>query len=79
MAAGDYALARTLTDKLQPLHNALFTDASPAPIKYAMGRVIKDFPTEVRLPLVAASAASRNAVDAALELAGLFGSRPITY
>ena len=70
-AAGDYEMACTLTDKLQPLHNALFTDASPAPIKYAMSRVIKDFPTEVRLPLVAASAASCAAVDAALELAGL--------
>lgn len=70
-AAGDYALARTLTDKLHPLHNALFTDASPAPIKYAMARVIQDFPTEVRLPLIPASVASCKAVDAALEIAGL--------
>jgi 4-hydroxy-tetrahydrodipicolinate synthase len=70
-AAGDYDLARKLDDKLNPLHNALFTDASPAPIKYAMARVIKDFPEDVRLPLVPASAASRIAVDAALENAGL--------
>jgi 4-hydroxy-tetrahydrodipicolinate synthase len=69
--AEDYATARTLNDKLLPLHAALFTDASPAPIKYAMARVIKGFPEEVRLPLVAASAASRKAVDAALGNVGL--------
>jgi 4-hydroxy-tetrahydrodipicolinate synthase len=70
-AAGDYELARSLNDRLHPLHTALFTDASPAPIKYAMTRVIKDFPEDVRLPLVPASAASRKAVDAALGIAGL--------
>jgi 4-hydroxy-tetrahydrodipicolinate synthase len=69
--AGDYATARKMNDRLHPLHSALFTDASPAPIKYAMARVIKDFPEEVRLPLVRASEASRKAVDAALEIAGL--------
>jgi 4-hydroxy-tetrahydrodipicolinate synthase len=70
-AAGDYALARALNDKLHRLHGALFTDASPGPIKYAMSRVIKDFPTDVRLPLVSASVVSRAAVDAALGVAGL--------
>lgn len=69
--AGDYAKARELNDRLHPLHGALFTDASPGPIKYAMARVIKDFPTDVRLPLVDASPASRAQVDAALEHAGL--------
>jgi 4-hydroxy-tetrahydrodipicolinate synthase len=70
-ASGDYGLARRLNDKLHPLHGALFTDASPGPIKYAMRRVIKDFPEDVRLPLVPASGASRKAVDDALEIAGL--------
>jgi 4-hydroxy-tetrahydrodipicolinate synthase len=70
-AKGDYALARTLNDRLHPLHNALFTDASPGPVKYAMTRVIEDFPEDVRLPLVPASVASREAVDKALEIAGL--------
>jgi 4-hydroxy-tetrahydrodipicolinate synthase len=69
--AGDYDVARKLNDKLHPLHGALFTDASPGPIKYAMTRVIEGFPEEVRLPLVRASEASRKAVDAALEIAGL--------
>jgi 4-hydroxy-tetrahydrodipicolinate synthase len=65
----DDALA--LQDKLYPLHAALFSDASPAPTKYALSRVRSGFPTELRLPLVDASPASRRAVDAPLEHAGL--------
>ena len=63
--------ALKLQDQLYPLHAALFTDASPAPAKYALTRIRNDFPTELRLPLVEASAESRKAVDAALEHAGL--------
>jgi len=63
--------ALKLQDKLYPLHAALFTDASPAPTKYALSRVRPGFPTELRLPLVEASTASKRAVDAALEHAGL--------
>jgi 4-hydroxy-tetrahydrodipicolinate synthase len=60
-----------IQDRLYPLHAALFTDASPAPTKYALSRIRKDFPGELRLPLVEASDASKRAVDAALEHAGL--------
>ena len=63
--------ALTMQDKLYPLHTALFTDASPAPTKYALSRVRRGFPTELRLPLVEASEASKRAVDKALEHAGL--------
>ena len=63
--------ALKLQDKLYPLHAALFSDASPAPTKYALSRVRAGFPTELRLPLVEASDASKRAVDAALEHAGL--------
>jgi 4-hydroxy-tetrahydrodipicolinate synthase len=69
--AGDFELARLINDRLHPLHNALFSDASPAPVKYALSRVIDGFPADLRLPLVPASEASRKAVDAALENAGL--------
>ena len=58
-------------DKLYPLHAALFTDASPAPTKYALSRIRNDFPPEARLPIVEASDASKRAVDAALAHAGL--------
>lgn len=70
-ADGDYDAARALNDKLYPLHKALFTDASPGPVKYAMSRVIKDFPDEVRLPMTKPSQESCSFVDAALENAGL--------
>jgi 4-hydroxy-tetrahydrodipicolinate synthase len=58
-------------DRLYPLHVALFSDASPAPTKYALTRVRPGFPAEIRLPLIDASDASKRAVDAALEQAGL--------
>jgi 4-hydroxy-tetrahydrodipicolinate synthase len=70
-AAGNYDLARDLNDTLYPLHKALFSDASPGPIKYAMSRVIEGFPTELRLPMTPPSAQSCRLVDAALENAGL--------
>ena len=68
---GDYAKARTINDRLHPLHGALFTDASPGPVKYAMAQVLANFPDELRLPLTPASDASRCAVDAGLRHAGL--------
>jgi 4-hydroxy-tetrahydrodipicolinate synthase len=58
-------------DRLYPLHAALFSDASPGPTKYALSRVRSGFPTELRLPLVEASDASKRVVDAALKHAGL--------
>ena len=63
--------ALKLQDRLYPLHAALFSDASPAPTKYALSRVRPGFPAELRLPLVEASVASKRAVDAALDHAGL--------
>ncbi len=70
-AAGDRAGALALHDRLYPLHLAMFTDASPGPVKYAMSRVVPGFPTELRLPMTEANEASRAAVDAALAHAGL--------
>ncbi|HEY8433100.1 MAG TPA: 4-hydroxy-tetrahydrodipicolinate synthase [Sphingomicrobium sp.] len=71
MRDGRWDDALKLQDRLYPLHAALFTDASPAPTKYALSRIRTDFPSELRLPLVEASDASKRAVDAALEHAGL--------
>ena len=70
-AAGDTAKALALHDRLFPLHVAMFADASPGPVKYAMGKVRPGFPTELRLPMTEPNEASRNAVDAALAHAGL--------
>jgi len=67
----DWDRARDLNDRLFPLHLALFSDASPGPVKYALSRVMADVTEELRLPMTPASEASRKAVDAALEIAGL--------
>ncbi|HKP34869.1 MAG TPA: 4-hydroxy-tetrahydrodipicolinate synthase [Sphingomicrobium sp.] len=71
MRDGRWEDALKLQDRLYPLHAALFSDASPGPTKYALTRVRPGFPAELRLPLVEASDASKRAVDAALEHAGL--------
>jgi len=69
--AGDWKGALDLENRLHPLHAALFSDASPGPVKYALSRVRPDFLPDLRLPMTPPSAASRRAVDAALEHAGL--------
>ena len=69
--AGDYATALAHQDRLWPLHHALFTDASPGPVKYALGRLKPDWPLALRLPMTEPGEASRAAVDAALAHAGL--------
>lgn len=68
--AGDLAAARALNDRLTPLHAALFLEPSPAGIKYAMARrgLCSE---ELRGPLLPVEPATRRAIDAALELAGL--------
>jgi 4-hydroxy-tetrahydrodipicolinate synthase len=71
IAANDLKKARELNDRLYPLHYAMFSDASPAPVKYALSRVHEWIEDGVRLPLCRASDESRRTVDAALEHAGL--------
>jgi 4-hydroxy-tetrahydrodipicolinate synthase len=63
--------ALQLQDRLYPLHTALFSDASPGPVKYALAKVRPGFPDELRLPMTPPSDASKKAVDAALSHAGL--------
>ena len=69
--SGDSATANALNEKLFPLHLALFTDASPGPVKYALSRVADWMTPDVRLPMTVPNAASRAVVDAALAVAGL--------
>lgn len=71
VAAADRAGALTLHERLFPLHNAMFSDTSPAPVKYALSRVHDWFDPEVRLPIIPANDAGRSAVDAALASAGV--------
>lgn len=69
--AGNYVEALAIQDRLFPLHAALFSDASPGPVKYALSRIRPDWSADLRLPMTAPSPASRAAVDAALAHAGL--------
>ncbi|THD36556.1 MAG: 4-hydroxy-tetrahydrodipicolinate synthase [Sphingomonas sp.] len=70
-AAGDFAKARALHDKLYPLHIAMFTDASPGPVKYALGKIKPDWPLHLRLPMTEAGEGARAAIDAAMKTAGI--------
>jgi 4-hydroxy-tetrahydrodipicolinate synthase len=68
--SGDWKGALQLQDQLIRLHKALFSDASPAPTKFALAHLGLST-DEVRLPLVAASEASRAEVLAAMRDAGV--------
>ena len=69
--AGEWETALALQDRLYPLHDAMFCDSSPGPVKYALSRLRNDMPTEVRLPITWPSGAARATVDRSLEIAGL--------
>jgi 4-hydroxy-tetrahydrodipicolinate synthase len=67
---GEPAKALAIHQRLAALHDALFIEASPAPVKYAASLLEKASP-EVRLPLVAASPQAQEAVRNAMRTAGL--------
>jgi 4-hydroxy-tetrahydrodipicolinate synthase len=68
--AGDFGRALELHDRLLPLHEALFVESNPAPVKYAAER-LGLCGSEVRLPLAPLSEASRRTVAEALVKVGL--------
>ena len=67
---GDYAMALSIQDKLMPLHDSLFHETNPGPVKYAAHRLGLCRP-EARLPLAPITEPTKKAVDAALAHAGL--------
>lgn len=67
---GDWKTARELQDRLMPLHDVLFCETSPGPVKYAASR-LGICSAETRLPLVPIAEESKKKVDAALVSAGL--------
>lgn len=70
---GDFARALQLQDRLQPLHDAMFCEASPAPVKFAVS-LLGHCLDEVRLPIVAASEQARVRVREAMIHAGLLNA-----
>lgn len=71
--AGDFARGLEIQDRLTPLHDALFLESSPAPVKYAAGLLglCRD---EVRLPLVGVGETTQKAVREAMQVAGLLNA-----
>ena len=68
--AGDYATALELTDKLMPLHIALFNEPGVAGAKYAMS-LLDLCPNEVRLPLLPVTDKTQGMIREAMQHAGL--------
>jgi 4-hydroxy-tetrahydrodipicolinate synthase len=72
---GDYKTALALQDRLMALHDALFVETNPGPVKYAAFRIgVIDSP-ECRLPMAPISEASKKAVDEALARTGLLQAK----
>ncbi|CBS86429.1 4-hydroxy-tetrahydrodipicolinate synthase [Azospirillum lipoferum] len=69
-AKGDLKEAFRLRDVLSPLHDSMFVETSPAPVKFAAS-LLGLATDEVRLPLVPASDTARAAVRGAMTKAGL--------
>jgi 4-hydroxy-tetrahydrodipicolinate synthase len=67
---GETAAAMKINERLLPLHDALFCETSPAPVKYACSLLAKSTP-DVRLPLVPASAQAQEQVRAAMRSSGV--------
>jgi 4-hydroxy-tetrahydrodipicolinate synthase len=73
--AGDYTRALAAHDRLMPLHDALFIETNPAPVKYAAWRIGMIESAECRLPLAPLMEPTKKAVDAALAGLGLIKAR----
>ena len=68
--AGNFHRALQLQDRLMPLHDALFVDSNPGPVKYAASK-LGLCSADTRLPLAPLAPASRKRVEDALSAVGL--------
>lgn len=64
-AIKDYAKFAELRDKLLPIHESMFVETSPSPIKYAVSKLGFCKP-DVRLPMVPVTDGGKKVVDQAL-------------
>lgn len=69
-AEGRLAEAMAIQDRLLPLHDALFCETNPAPVKYAASLLGRS-PATTRLPIAPLSAAGRATVVAAMAEVGI--------
>jgi 4-hydroxy-tetrahydrodipicolinate synthase len=70
---GDIATAQKLNDLLTPLHDAMFCETNPGPVKYAAS-LLGLCRYEFRLPLVPISKTNEKIVEDAMRKAGLLDS-----
>ncbi|WP_210204571.1 4-hydroxy-tetrahydrodipicolinate synthase [Microvirga sp. 17 mud 1-3] len=70
---GDYATALKVQDRLMPLHEALFIETNPSPVKYAAS-LLGLMGDDVRLPLLPVSEPTRKRVRDAMAHAGLINA-----
>jgi len=68
--AGNFHRALQLQDRLMPLHDALFVESNPGPVKYAASK-LGLCSADTRLPLAPLAPASRKKVEDALSAVGL--------
>jgi len=69
-AKGDMATAQKINDQLMPLHDAMFCETSPGPVKYAAS-LLGLCRYEFRLPLVPISKANEKLVEDVMRDVGL--------
>ncbi len=67
---GDFAKAQLINERLMPLHDAMFCEASPGPVKYA-AELLGICSSETRLPLCNIASKNKARVESALISAGL--------
>jgi len=67
---GDLASAREINEKLLPLHQRLFLEANPIPVKWAVARMGKSGDA-LRLPMTPFSPQHHAALEEALRIAGV--------
>ena len=72
---GDWKSALELQDKLMPLHDALFVETNPGPVKYGLWRLGVIGSPECRLPLAPVSEATKKTVDEALARVGVLQAK----
>ena len=70
--AGDITKASALHDRLAPVHDAMFCETNPGPVKYA-AELLGICSSEMRLPMCEIADTSKEQVRAALKGAGLLG------
>jgi 4-hydroxy-tetrahydrodipicolinate synthase len=66
--AGDFEMAAGFDAKLRGLHNKLFVESNPIPVKYAVAK-LGFTANKLRLPLTSLSSELESDVDAAMQQA----------